>query len=118
VRRQSYVCSSCVYPKFAVQPIRQDALLMGALEPNNEWYVIAKITGIKLCEALRCQHRFDAISLIQINLYGSGDNYYLTNSHVLPALIRRFHEATEAQAKSVTCWGTGTPLREFLVWMI
>jgi GDP-L-fucose synthase len=114
VRRLLFLGSSCIYPKFAEQPIQEEALLTGALEPTNEWYAIAKITGIKLCEALRRQHGFDAISLMPTNLYGPGDNYHPTNSHVLPALIRRFHEATEAKAPSVTCWGTGTPLREFL----
>ena len=114
VRRLLFLGSSCIYPKFAEQPIREEAMLTGPLEPTNEWYAIAKITGIKLCEALRRQHGFDAISLIPTNLYGPGDNYHPTNSHVLPALIRRFHEAAEAQAPSVTCWGTGTPLREFL----
>jgi GDP-L-fucose synthase len=114
VRRLLFLGSSCIYPKFAEQPIREEALLTGALEPTNEWYAIAKITGIKLCEALRRQHGFDAISLMPTNLYGPGDNYHPTNSHVLPALIRRFHEAAEAQDASVTCWGTGTPLREFL----
>jgi GDP-L-fucose synthase len=114
VRRLLFLGSSCIYPKFAEQPIREEALLTGALEPTNEWYAIAKITGIKLCEALRRQHGFDAISLMPTNLYGPGDNYHPTNSHVLPALIRRFHEAAEANAPGVTCWGTGTPLREFL----
>ena len=114
VRRLLFLGSSCIYPKLAEQPIREEALLTGALEPTNEWYAIAKISGIKLCEALRGQHGFDAISLMPTNLYGPGDNYHSTNSHVLPALIRRFHEAAEAHAPSVTCWGTGTPLREFL----
>jgi len=114
VRRLLFLGSSCIYPKFAEQPIREEALLTGALEPTNEWYAIAKITGIKLCEALRRQHGFDAISLMPTNLYGPGDNYHPTNSHVLPALIRRFHEAAETNAPSVTCWGPGTPLREFL----
>jgi len=114
VRRLLFLGSSCIYPKFAEQPIREEALLTGALEPTNAWYAIAKITGIKLCEALRRQHGFDAISLMPTNLYGPGDNYHPTNSHVLPALIRRFHEAVEANAPSVTCWGTGNPLREFL----
>jgi GDP-L-fucose synthase len=114
VRRLLFLGSSCIYPKFAEQPIREEALLTGALEPTNEWYAIAKITGLKLCEALRRQHGFDAISLMPTNLYGPGDNYHPTNSHVLPALIRRFHEAAEANATSVTCWGTGSPLREFL----
>ena len=87
VRRLLFLGSSCIYPKFAEQPIREDALLTGALEPTNEWYAIAKISGIKLCEALRKQHGFDAISLMPTNLYGPGDNYHPTNSHVLPALI-------------------------------
>ena len=114
VRRLLFLGSSCIYPKFAEQPIREEALLTGPLEPTNAWYAIAKITGIKLCEALRQQHGFDAISLMPTNLYGPGDNYHPTNSHVLPALIRRFHEAAQANASTVTCWGTGTPLREFL----
>ena len=114
VRRLLFLGSSCIYPKFAEQPIREEALLTGTLEPTNEWYAIAKITGIKLCEALRRQHGFDAISLMPTNLYGPGDNYHPTNSHVLPALIRRFHEAAERGDPSVTCWGTGTPMREFL----
>ena len=114
VRRLLFLGSSCIYPKFAEQPIREEALLTGPLEPTNEWYAIAKITGIKLCEALRKQHGFDAIGLMPTNLYGPGDNYHPENSHVLPALIRRFHEATQANAPAVTCWGTGTPLREFL----
>jgi len=114
VRRLLFLGSSCIYPKFAEQPIREEALLTRALEPTNAWYAIAKITGIKLCAALRQQHGFDAISLMPTNLYGPGDNYHPTNSHVLPALIRRFHEAAERGDASVTCWGTGTPLREFL----
>ena len=114
VRRLLFLGSSCIYPKFAEQPIREEMLLTGALEPTNQWYAIAKIAGIKLCEALRHQHGFDAISLMPTNLYGPGDNYHTTNSHVLPALIRRFHAATQADAKNVTCWGSGTPRREFL----
>ena len=114
VRRLLFLGSSCIYPKFAEQPITEDALLTGPLEPTNGWYAIAKIAGIKLCQALRQQHGFDAISLMPTNLYGPGDNYHPENSHVLPALIRRFHEATQAKAPSVTCWGTGSPLREFL----
>ena len=114
VRRLLFLGSSCIYPKLAEQPIREEALLTGPLEPTNEWYAIAKITGIKLCAALRKQHGFDAISLMPTNLYGPGDNYHPTNSHVLPALIRRFHEAAQTNAPSVTCWGSGTPLREFL----
>ena len=114
VRRLLFLGSSCIYPKFADQPIKEEALLTGALEPTNAWYAIAKIAGIKLCGALRQQHGFDAISLMPTNLYGPGDNYHPTNSHVLPALIRRFHEAKESHAPSVTCWGSGTPRREFL----
>lgn len=114
VRRLLFLGSSCIYPKFAEQPIKEEALLTGSLEPTNEWYAIAKISGIKLCESLRKQYGFDAISLMPTNLYGPGDNYHPSNSHVLPALIRRFHEAKEAGAKSVTCWGTGSPMREFL----
>ena len=114
VKRLLFLGSSCIYPKFAEQPIREEALLSGALEPTNEWYAIAKITGIKLCAALRLQHGFDAISLMPTNLYGPGDNYHPTNSHVLPALIRRFHEAAERGDSSVTCWGSGSPFREFL----
>jgi GDP-L-fucose synthase len=114
VRRLLFLGSSCIYPKYAEQPIREEALLTGALEPTNEWYAIAKITGIKLCQALRRQHGFDAISLMPTNLYGPGDNYHPTNSHVLPALIRRFHEAKLSGAATVTCWGSGSPLREFL----
>ena len=114
VRRLLFLGSSCIYPKFAEQPITEEALLTGSLESTNEWYAIAKIAGIKLCEALRQQHGFDAISLMPTNLYGPGDNYHPTNSHVMAALIRRFHEAVASNAPSVTCWGTGTPKREFL----
>jgi GDP-L-fucose synthase len=113
-RRLLFLGSSCIYPKLAPQPIHEESLLTGALEPTNEWYAIAKITGIKLCHALRRQHGFDAISLMPTNLYGPGDNYHATNSHVLPALIRRFHEAKQGGAPSVTCWGSGSPRREFL----
>ena len=113
-RRLLFLGSSCIYPKFATQPIREEALLTGALEETNAGYAIAKIAGIKLCEALRQQYGFDAISLMPTNLYGPGDNYHLSGSHVLPALIRRFHEAKTRGAKTVTCWGTGKPLREFL----
>ena len=114
VRRLLFLGSSCIYPKFAKQPITEEALLTGPLEPTNEWYAIAKIAGIKLCDSLRKQHSFDAFSLMPTNLYGPGDNYHPTNSHVLPALIRRFHEAAAAKSETVTCWGTGSPLREFL----
>jgi GDP-L-fucose synthase len=114
VKRLLFLGSSCIYPKFAEQPIREESLLTGTLEPTNEWYAIAKITGIKLCQALRRQHGFNAISLMPTNLYGPGDNYHPQNSHVLPALIRRFHEAKIAESPNVTCWGTGSPMREFL----
>ena len=114
VRRLVFLGSSCIYPKFAEQPITEEALFTGSLEPTNAWYAIAKIAGIKLCEALRQQHGFDAISLMPTNLYGPGDNYHPTNSHVMAALIRRFHEAVASNAASVTCWGTGIPRREFL----
>src|SRR5208283_6083272 len=106
--------SSCIYPKFAEQPIREESLLQGPLEPTNEWYSVAKIAGIKLCQAYRLQHGFRAISLMPTNLYGPGDNFDLESSHVAPALIRKFHEAKVSGAPRVTIWGTGTPLREFL----
>jgi len=114
VRRLLFLGSSCIYPRFADQPIKEEALLTSALESTNEWYALAKICGIKLCQALRKQHGFDAISLMPTNLYGPGDNYHSANSHVLPALIRRFHEAAERGDSTVICWGTGSPLREFL----
>jgi GDP-L-fucose synthase len=114
VKRLLFLGSSCIYPKFAEQPIREEALLSGSLEPTNQWYAIAKIAGIQLCAALRLQHGFDAISLMPTNLYGPGDNYHPQNSHVLPALIRRFHEAKASGAAAVTCWGSGNPRREFL----
>ena len=113
-KRLLFLGSSCIYPKFAQQPICEEALLSGGLEPTNEWYAIAKIAGLKLCEALRKQHGFDAISLMPTNLYGPGDNYDPAGSHVLPALIRRFQEAKETGQSEVTCWGSGTPRREFL----
>ncbi|MCP9841796.1 GDP-L-fucose synthase [Synechococcus sp. J7-Johnson] len=113
-RRLLFLGSSCIYPRACPQPIKEEYLLTGPLEPTNEWYAIAKIAGIKLCQALRIQHGFDAISLMPTNLYGPGDNYHPENSHVMAAMIRRFHEAKNANADSVTCWGTGTPLREFL----
>jgi GDP-L-fucose synthase len=113
-RRLLFLGSSCIYPRNCPQPIKEEVLLTGPLEPTNEWYAIAKITGIKLCAALRKQYGFDAISLMPTNLYGPGDNYHPTHSHVMAALIRRFHEARETNSPSVTCWGSGTPLREFL----
>ena len=113
-RRLLFLGSSCIYPRSCPQPIREEYLLTGPLEPTNEWYAIAKIAGIKLCQALRKQHGFDAISMMPTNLYGPGDNYHPENSHVMAAMIRRFHEAKESGLASVTCWGTGSPLREFL----
>ena len=113
-RKLTFLGSSCIYPKHAPQPMNEDCLLSGPLEPTNEWYAIAKIAGIKMCQAYRRQYGFDAISLMPTNLYGPGDNFSLDNSHVLPALIRKFHEAASARSKSVVVWGTGTPRREFL----
>ena len=113
-RKLLFLGSSCIYPKLATQPMREDALLTGPLESTNEPYAIAKIAGIKMAEAYRAQYGFDAISLMPTNLYGPGDNFDLESSHVLPALIRKFHEAKVAGATSVTLWGTGAPLREFL----
>ncbi|MEP4196176.1 MAG: GDP-L-fucose synthase [Aliishimia sp.] len=114
VERLLFLGSSCIYPKLAPQPIPEDSLLTGQLEPTNEWYAIAKIAGIKLCQAHRIQHKRDWISAMPTNLYGPGDNYDLNSSHVLPALLRKFHEAKKANAPSVELWGSGTPLREFL----
>src|SRR6185503_13647755 len=114
VSKLLFLGSSCIYPKFAPQPIKETALLSGPLEPTNEWYAIAKISGIMLCQAYRRQHGCDFISTMPTNLYGPNDNYDLEASHVIPALIRKFHEAKVAGADSVTCWGTGSPLREFL----
>ena len=113
-RRLLFLGSSCIYPRACPQPIKEEYLLTGPLEPTNEWYAIAKIAGIKLCQALRKQYGFDAISLMPTNLYGPGDNYHPENSHVMAAMIRRFHEAKKASAPQVTCWGTGSALREFL----
>ncbi|WP_174298175.1 GDP-L-fucose synthase [Sphingomonas bacterium] len=109
-----FLGSSCIYPKFSAQPITEDALLTGLLEPTNEWYAIAKIAGIKLAQAYRRQHGRDYISAMPTNLYGPGDNFDLSSSHVMPALIRKAHEARLAGAPSITMWGTGTPRREFL----
>ena len=114
VKKLLFLGSSCIYPKFAAQPMQEDCLLTGPLEPTNEWYAVAKIAGIKLCQAYRRQYGFNAISLMPTNLYGPEDNFNLANSHVLPALIRKFHEAREQGAPQVTVWGTGTPRREFL----
>jgi GDP-L-fucose synthase len=109
-----FLGSSCIYPKLAPQPIKEDYLLTGPLEPTNEWYAIAKIAGIKMCQAYRREFGFNAISLMPTNLYGPGDNFDLQSSHVLPALIRKFHEAKLRNDKNVEIWGTGTPSREFL----
>jgi GDP-L-fucose synthase len=114
VEKMLFLGSSCIYPKLALQPIKEDALLTGPLEPTNEWYAIAKIAGIKLAQAYRRQHNCDYISAMPTNLYGPGDNFDLTSSHVLPALIRKAHEAKITGAPTLTVWGTGTPLREFL----
>jgi GDP-L-fucose synthase len=114
VKKLLFLGSSCIYPRLAPQPMTEDLLLTGALEPTNEWYAIAKIAGIKLCQAYRRQHGCDFISAMPTNMYGPNDNYDLESSHVLPALIRKFHEAHEAGAPSTTCWGSGAPLREFL----
>ena len=114
VEKFVFLGSSCIYPRLAPQPIKEDYLLTGPLEPTNEWYAIAKIAGIKMCQAYRREFGFNAISLMPTNLYGPGDNFDLQSSHVLPALIRKFHEAKVQQAKSVEIWGTGTPRREFL----
>jgi GDP-L-fucose synthase len=114
VRKLVFLGSSCIYPKHAPQPIREDALLTGPLEPTNRAYAIAKIAGIEAARAYRAQHGLDAISLMPTNLYGPGDNFDLATSHVLPALIRRFHEAKEQGAREVVLWGTGTPRRELL----
>ena len=114
VAKLLFLGSSCIYPKFAPQPIPEDALLTGPLEPTNEWYAIAKIAGIKLAQAYRKQHGCDFISAMPTNLYGPGDNFDLNTSHVLPALIRKAHEAKLAGADHITIWGTGSPRREFL----
>ena len=114
VQKLVFLGSSCIYPRMASQPIHEDSLLTGPLEPTNEWYAIAKIAGIKMCQAYRKQYGFDAISLMPTNLYGPGDNFHPENSHVLPAMIRRFHEAKLQGTDEVVIWGSGKPLREFL----
>jgi GDP-L-fucose synthase len=114
VEKLMFLGSSCIYPKFAEQPIREESLLTGELETTNEWYAIAKIAGIKLCQAYRRQHGRDFISAMPTNLYGPGDNFDLKSSHVMPALIRKAHEAKVSGASDITVWGTGTPRREFL----
>ena len=113
-KKLMFLCSSCIYPKMAPQPMPESCLLTSSLEQTNEAYALAKISGLKYCEYLNRQYGTDYISVMPTNLYGPNDNYHPEHSHVLPALIRRFHEAKENGAKSVTCWGTGTPLREFL----
>lgn len=114
VEKLCFLGSSCIYPKFADQPIREESLLTGALEPTNEWYAIAKIAGIKLAQAYRKQHGCDFISAMPTNLYGPGDNFDLSSSHVMPALLRKAHEAKLNGDKEIIIWGTGTPRREFL----
>ena len=114
MKKLLFLGSSCIYPRLAPQPMKEEYLLTGPLEPTNEWYAVAKIAGIKLCQAFRRQHGCDFISVMPTNLYGPNDSYDLQNSHVLPALIRKFHEAKAADAPTVTCWGTGSALREFL----
>lgn len=109
-----FLGSSCIYPKFAPQPIREESMLEGALEPTNQWYAIAKIAGIRMAQAYRAQYGFSTIALMPTNLYGPGDNFDLRSSHVAPAMIRKFHEAKVSGASQVTLWGTGTPRREFL----
>ena len=114
VRRLLFLGSNCIYPKFADQPMAEESLLKGPLEETNQWYAIAKIAGIKLCDSLRKQHNFDAISVMPANLYGPGDNFHPTKSHVLPAFIRRFYEAKRDSIPKVVCWGSGKPRRDFL----
>ena len=109
-----FLGSSCIYPKFASQPLREEYLLTDSLEPTNEWYAVAKITGVKSCEAIRKQFGKDYVSLMPTNLYGYNDNFDLKSSHVLPAMIRKFHDAKESNHSPVTLWGSGTPMREFL----
>ena len=113
-RKLLFLGSSCIYPRLAPQPMKEEYLLSGPLEPTNQWYAVAKIAGIKLCQAYRRQYGCDFISAMPTNMYGPNDNYDLQHSHVLPALIRKFHEAKTASAPTVTCWGTGSPLRDFL----
>ena len=109
-----FLGSSCIYPKFAPQPLKEEYLLTDSLEPTNEWYAIAKITGVKACQAIRKQYNKDYVSLMPTNLYGSFDNFDLQSSHVLPAMLRKFHEAKINSHSEVTLWGSGTPMREFL----
>ncbi len=109
-----FLGSSCIYPKLAPQPLKEECLLTASLEPTNEWYALAKITGVKLCEAIRKQFKKDFVSLMPTNLYGTHDNFDLNSSHVLPAMIRKFHEAKQNNNAAVVLWGSGTPMREFL----
>jgi GDP-L-fucose synthase len=113
-RKLCFLGSSCIYPRLAPQPLQESSLLTGPLEPTNQWYAIAKIAGIKMCQAYALQHGFNAISVMPTNLYGPGDNFDLQTSHVLPALLRKFHAARESGSKDVAVWGSGTPRREFL----
>ena len=113
VKKLLFLGSTCIYPKLADQPLKEEYLLSGPLEPTNEWYAVAKIAGIKMCQAYRIQHNCDFISAMPTNLYGPGDNFDLETSHVLPALIRKFHEAKQSSVSTVTIWGTGSPKREF-----
>jgi GDP-L-fucose synthase len=114
VRKLMFLGSSCIYPKYAIQPLKEEYLLTGELEPTNDAYAIAKIAGIKMCEAYRCQYGNNFISVMPTNLYGINDNFDLENSHVLPALLRKFHEAKQLGSSTVTVWGSGKPRREFL----
>ena len=114
VKKLLFLGSSCIYPRLAPQPMKEEYLLTGPLEPTNQWYAIAKIAGIKLCQAYRRQYGCDFICAMPTNMYGPNDNYDLQTSHVLPALIRKFHEAKMTNAPTITCWGTGAPFREFL----
>lgn len=114
VRKLVFLGSSCIYPKLAPQPLREEYLLTGPLEPTNQWYAMAKLAGLKLCQAYRRQHGFNAIALLPTNLYGPGDNFDLESSHVLPALMRKIHDARAAGASRMTIWGSGTPRREFM----
>ncbi|HEY0941072.1 MAG TPA: GDP-L-fucose synthase [Steroidobacter sp.] len=113
-RKLLFLGSSCIYPKHAPQPMPESCLLTGPLEPTNEWYAVAKIAGVKMCQAYRRQYDFSAICVMPTNMYGPGDNFNLQSSHVLPALLRKFHEAKQRQDEQVVVWGTGTPRREFL----
>ena len=114
IKRTIFLGTSCIYPKFSKTPIKEESLLTGTLEKTNQCYAIAKIAGIKLCESLRIQYDFDAISLMPTNLYGKGDNYHPTNSHVMASLLRKFYEAKTKNNDIVSCWGTGAPMREFM----